>query len=43
MPIHITIMFVELFLRSGTYLEYTQKYLSPDQIDAVDIAQYLKP
>ena len=39
---HIDSDLFELFLRSGTYLEYAQKYLSPDQIDAVDIAQYLK-
>ena len=40
---HIDSDLFELFLRSGTYLEYAQKYLSPDQIDTVDITQYLKP
>jgi len=38
---HIDGDLFELFLRSGTYLKYAQKYLSADQIDAVDITQYL--
>ncbi|MGB1140016.1 MAG: HD domain-containing phosphohydrolase, partial [Halioglobus sp.] len=31
----------ELFLVSGTYLRYAKTFLSADQIDDVDIAQYL--
>lgn len=31
----------ELFLVSGTYLEYGRKYLRPDQCDEVDISQFL--
>jgi HD-GYP domain-containing protein (c-di-GMP phosphodiesterase class II) len=32
----------ELFLASGVYLEYARRFLHPEQIDAVDIAQYLR-
>lgn len=38
---HIDGDLFELFLRSGVYLRYAQKYLKPEQIDAVDITQYL--
>jgi len=38
---HICPDLFELFLRSGSYLEYAQAHLSPDQIDAVDVTQYL--
>ncbi len=31
----------ELFIRSGVYLKYAQEYLSPEQIDQVDISEYL--
>lgn len=31
----------ELFLRSGTYLEYARRYLPARQIDEVDISRYL--
>ena len=31
----------ELFLRSGVYLDYARCYLRPEQVDAVDIAEYL--
>ena len=31
-----------LFLKSGIYLEYAKKYLKPEQIDDVDIEQYLE-
>ena len=31
----------ELFLRSGVYLQYAQRFLPPEQIDEVDISQYL--
>ncbi len=32
----------KLFLSSGLYKEYATKYLKPEQIDEVDISQYLK-
>lgn len=32
----------KLFLKSGIYLEYAKAYLKPEQIDEVDIEQYLK-
>ncbi|RDH81105.1 MAG: hypothetical protein DIZ80_13380 [endosymbiont of Galathealinum brachiosum] len=38
---HIDTDLFDLFLRSGVYLEYAEKFLSQDQIDAVDITQYL--
>ncbi|MCX4190540.1 HD domain-containing phosphohydrolase [Methylophaga sp. OBS3] len=31
----------ELFLRSGVYLQYAKRFLPPEQIDDVDISQYL--
>ena len=31
----------ELFLRSGAYQRYADRFLDPDQIDDVDISQYL--
>jgi HD-GYP domain-containing protein (c-di-GMP phosphodiesterase class II) len=31
----------ELFLRSGVYLRYAERFLAPEQIDKVDIAPYL--
>ena len=31
-----------LFLKSGIYMEYAKAYLKPEQIDEVDIEQYLK-
>jgi len=30
-----------LFLKSGIYLDYAKKYLKPEQIDEVDLEQYL--
>ena len=30
-----------LFLSSGVYLNYANRYLEPEQIDAVDVEQYL--
>lgn len=38
---HIDSDLFKLFLSSGVYLEYAQKYLKPEQIDNVDIAEYL--
>jgi len=31
----------QLFLRSGIWKDYAEKYLRPDQVDEVDIAKYL--
>ncbi|WP_020406722.1 HD-GYP domain-containing protein [Hahella ganghwensis] len=39
---HIDPEIFELFLRSGVYLEYAEQYLSPEQIDNVDIEYYLE-
>lgn len=38
---HIDGDLFELFLRSGVYMQYAQKYLKAEQIDEVDISQYL--
>jgi len=38
---HIDSDLYDLFLKSGVYLEYAEKYLSNEQIDNVDINQYL--
>ncbi|MGR9071862.1 MAG: HD domain-containing phosphohydrolase [Gammaproteobacteria bacterium] len=38
---HIDADLFRLFLTAGVYLEYARKHLDPDQIDAVDIQQYL--
>lgn len=38
---HIDGDLFELFLKSGVYLKYAEKYLSNEQIDDVDINQYL--
>jgi HD-GYP domain-containing protein (c-di-GMP phosphodiesterase class II)/methyl-accepting chemotaxis protein len=38
---HIDAELFELFLRSGTYKEYARRYMSPGQIDDVDISVYL--
>lgn len=40
---HIDPDLFELFLRSGVWQDYAQKYLKPDQIDAVRIEDYLPP
>jgi HD-GYP domain-containing protein (c-di-GMP phosphodiesterase class II) len=37
---HIDRDIFELFLKSGVYLRYAKKYLKPEQIDEVNIAQY---
>ncbi|RLQ21697.1 HAMP domain-containing protein [Seongchinamella sediminis] len=31
----------ELFLKSGVYLRYAREYLEPEQVDEVDVQQYL--
>ena len=38
---HIDPDLFELFLRSGTYKQYAERFLDPKQIDEVDIEQYL--
>jgi len=38
---HIDPDLYELFLRSGVYLRYAERYLKPEQIDTVDITKYL--
>jgi HD-GYP domain-containing protein (c-di-GMP phosphodiesterase class II) len=38
---HIDPDLFELFLSSGVYKEYAAQFLMPDQIDDVDISQYL--
>ncbi len=38
---HIDPDLFDLFLRSGVYLRYAERYLKPEQIDTVDIEKYL--
>jgi hypothetical protein len=38
---HIDPELFDLFLRSGTYLKYAEEFLTEEQIDTVDISQYL--
>ncbi|NPU84620.1 MAG: GAF domain-containing protein [Syntrophaceae bacterium] len=38
---HIDSALFDLFLRSGVYLRYAKRFLKPEQIDEVDISQYL--
>lgn len=38
---HIDPELFDLFLSSGVYLDYARRYMRPEQIDAVDIRQYL--
>lgn len=40
---HIDDELFELFLRSGVYKDYAERYLLPEQVDEVDISQYLTP
>ena len=39
---HIDMDIFKLLLSSGIYLEYAKKYLPQEQIDKVDINQYLE-
>jgi HD-GYP domain-containing protein (c-di-GMP phosphodiesterase class II) len=39
---HIDADLFELFLRSGVYLRYAERFLKPEQIDPVDLSQYLQ-
>jgi hypothetical protein len=38
---HIDDELFELFLTSGIYKEYAERFLLPEQLDDVDISQYL--
>jgi HD-GYP domain-containing protein (c-di-GMP phosphodiesterase class II) len=40
---HIDPELFDLFLRSGVWREYAEQYLAPEQIDAIDIGDYLSP
>jgi HD-GYP domain-containing protein (c-di-GMP phosphodiesterase class II) len=40
---HIDADLFALFLRSGVYLTYAERYLKPEQVDAVDVESYLAP
>lgn len=40
---HIDGDLFDLFLASGVYRRYGERYLRPEQLDAVDIARYLTP
>jgi HD-GYP domain-containing protein (c-di-GMP phosphodiesterase class II) len=40
---HIDAGLFALFLRSGVYLDYARRFMSPEQIDEVDISRYLEP
>jgi hypothetical protein len=39
---HIDPDLFDLFLTSGVYLKYANQFLEPDQIDEVNIADYIK-
>ena len=39
---HIDMDLFELFLTSGTYLTYAEKYMKSEQLDEVDITKYLR-
>jgi len=40
---HIDDELFELFLTSGAYKEYAERFLLPEQLDEVDISQYVTP
>jgi hypothetical protein len=40
---HIDADLFELFLKSGAYLKYAKKFLNEEQIDEVDITEYISP
>jgi HD-GYP domain-containing protein (c-di-GMP phosphodiesterase class II) len=39
---HVDADVFELFLTSGVYLQYARRFLPPEQIDAVDISNYVR-
>jgi len=40
---HVDPDLFDLFLKSGVYLRYAERFCAPEQIDKVDIAPYLTP
>ena len=38
---HIDADLFDLFLTSGVFKRYAEKYLQPEQVDAVDVNRYL--
>jgi hypothetical protein len=38
---HVDPELFELFLTSGVYREYAERFLAPEQIDDVDVAAYV--
>ena len=40
---HVDPDLFDLFLSSGVYQRYAERFLAPEQIDRVDIAPYLSP
>ncbi len=40
---HIDPELFELFLRSGVYRQYAERFMMPEQIDTVDVNAYLVP
>jgi len=40
---HIDPDLFDLFLRAGVYLDYAQRFMRPEHMDAVDVAAYLSP
>jgi HD-GYP domain-containing protein (c-di-GMP phosphodiesterase class II) len=40
---HICPQLFNLFLSSGIYRDYAQQFLSPEQIDTVDVSQFMSP
>lgn len=40
---HIDADLFDLYLTSGVYLDYANQFLTPEQIDEVDISQFLEP
>jgi hypothetical protein len=38
---HIDPDLFELFLTSGVYLSYAERFLAPEQIDSVDVSAYV--
>lgn len=40
---HIDSKLFRLFLTSGAYLDYAREYMNPEQIDEVDIHEFIQP
>jgi hypothetical protein len=39
---HIDPELFELFLEAGIYKQYAEQFLPPEQLDSIDITQYLQ-